>query len=221
MTWRMSSYGANAPVASPARADGASARPRTRAARTRRVAMARSHSTGRAARRGYRGSGARGVGAPPAGARRGPRGPQDVPKRQVQSPWQVPSGGQAAPGGSHSSPGSTLPLPQTATGIVVVVVSVGGGEDVVEDVSTVVVVVVSVVVELVVVLDVVVVVVDPPRRQLASQTPGDGGSHCSPVSTTPLPHTGWLKCVEWSVLTFRPTNWPTPTKLRPKRRLAF
>src|SRR5581483_10604002 len=203
MTWRMSSYGANAPVASPARADGASARPRTRAARTRRVAMARSHSTGRAARRGYRGSGARGVGAPPAGARRGPRGPQDVPKRQVQSPWQVPSGGQAAPG------------------IVVVVVSVGGGEDVVEDVSTVVVVVVSVVVELVVVLDVVVVVVDPPRRQLASQTPGDGGSHCSPVSTTPLPHTGWLKCVEWSVLTFRPTNWPTPTKLRPKRRLAF
>jgi hypothetical protein len=51
--------------------------------------------------------------------------------------------------------------------------------------------------------------------QFASQVVPFGGSQSSPVSTMPLPQSPREKCVEWSVLMLRPTNWPMPLKLRP------
>jgi hypothetical protein len=116
------------------------------------------------------------------------------PARQSSiAPPGDPDGQVALPGGSHCSPASTTPLPHTGPWVLVVVAVV---------VVVVCVVAVVEVVDVVVVDDVVLVVGTDgqmqPARQSSIAPPGDpdgqvalpGGSHCSPASTCPLPHTG-------------------------------
>jgi hypothetical protein len=104
----------------------------------------------------------------------------------VQSPWQMPVNAPVheLPGGSHCSPPSIVPLPQSSSVVLVVVVVVVTVGSVVEVVGG----------SVVDVVEVVVVVGPPGQVQSPWQMPVNapvhelpGGSHCSPASIVPLP----------------------------------